>query len=90
MYQRLGYLYTMLGKQADAIKAFKQSEAGAGPGVATVELARLYEVSGNIPDSQKKYKMVMSKLGGTSWSTEAIGKVQTIAPVPQPAENPGK
>ena len=89
-YQRLGYLYSMLGKQADAIKAFEQSEAVAGPGVATVELARLYEVSGNIPESQKKYKTAMNKLGGTSWATEAMGKVQTIAPVPQPSPSPGK
>ncbi len=90
VYQRMGYVYSMLGKQADAIKAFEQSELVAGPGIATVELARLYEVSGNIPESQKKYKTAMNKLGGTSWAAEAMGKVQTIAPVPQPAANPGK
>lgn len=85
VYQRLGYVYRLLGKSADAIKAFEQSEAAAGPSVATVELARLYEASGNIPESQKKYKLVLDRLGGTSWAMEAMGKVQSLAPVQQPA-----
>jgi tetratricopeptide (TPR) repeat protein len=90
VYQRMGYVYGMLGRQADAIKSFEQSEAVAGPGLATVELARLYEVSGNIPESQKKYKTAMNKLGGTAWATEAMGKVQSIAPVSQTESTPGK
>jgi tetratricopeptide (TPR) repeat protein len=77
-YQRLGYLYGTLGRQADAVKAFEQSEALGGPGVATVELARIYESSGNITESQKKFKIVQEKLGGTNWSVEAMGKVQKI------------
>jgi tetratricopeptide (TPR) repeat protein len=85
VYQRMGYAYNNLGKSADAIKAFEQSEAAAGPSVATVELARLYEASGNIPESQKKYKLVMDRLGGTSWAMEAMGKVQSLSPVQQPA-----
>jgi len=85
VYQRMGYVYLSLGKTADAIKAFEQSEAAAGPGVATVELARLYAVSGNMPESQKKYKLVLDKLGGTSWAVEAMGKVQTLSPVQQSA-----
>ena len=85
VYQRMGYVYTILGKRSDAVKAFEQSEAAAGPGVATMELARLYETSGNMPESQKKYKLVMDKLAGTSWAMEAMGKLQAITPVQQPA-----
>lgn len=85
VYQRMGYVYSMLGKQADAVKAFEHAETAAGPGVATVELARLYEASGNIPESQKKYKVVMEKLSGTSWGMEAMSKVQKIEPTSQPA-----
>jgi len=78
VYQRMGYLYAALVKQSDAVKAFEQSETVGGPGVATIELARLYENSGNIAESQKKFKIVQEKLGGTSWSVEAMGKVQKI------------
>ena len=85
VYQRMGYIYGMLGKQEDAIKAFEQADALIGPGVATVELARLYEASGNAPESQKKYKVIQEKLGGTNWGIEAMGKVQTIRPAEQPA-----
>jgi len=83
VYQRMGYVYTRLGKQAEAIKAFEQSEALEGPGVATIELARLYESSGNMSESQKKYKLVQEKLGGTTWGIEAMGKVQVIKPASQ-------
>lgn len=82
VYQREGYVYSMLGKQEDAIKAFEHSEAIGGPGVATVELARLYEASGKKLESQAKYKMVQADLGGTSWAIEAMGKVQAYEPKP--------
>ena len=84
VYQRMGYVYITLGKQADALKAFEQAETVGGPSVATVELARMYEASGNIPEAQKKYKQVMEKLGGTTWAMEAMGKVQAITPATQP------
>lgn len=84
VYQRMGYVYGMLGKQADAVKAFEEADSLEGPGVATVELARLYETSGNMSDAQKKYKMVQEKLGGTTWGIEAMGKVQTIEPPVKP------
>lgn len=91
VYQRMGYLYSGLGKQADAIKAFEQSEMLLGPGVATVELAKAYEASGNSAESQKKYKTVMEKLGGTSWGMDAMGKVQKIEqPVKPPVGKEGK
>ena len=82
VYQRMGYVYSILGKQEDAIKAFEHAESSGGPGVATIELARLYETSGNKTESQKKYKTVQEKLGGTTWGIEAMGKLQTIAPAP--------
>jgi tetratricopeptide (TPR) repeat protein len=91
VYQRMGYAYAVLGKQAEAIKAFEQSDAIGEPGVATIELARLYEASGNIPESQKKYKIVQEKLGGSSWSVEAMGKTGSIVPASKPvAEKEGK
>ncbi len=85
VYQRMGYAYQGLGRIDDARKSFEQSEAVLGPGVATVELARLYEAAGNKPEAEKKYKTVLDKLMGTSWAMNAMGKVQKIAPIPQPA-----
>jgi tetratricopeptide (TPR) repeat protein len=85
VYQRMAYAYQVLGKQEDAKKAFEQAEALLGPGVSTVELARLYEAAGNKPEADKKYKVVAEKLTGTSWGMEAMGKVQTMAPPAQPA-----
>ena len=88
VYQRMGYVYYALGKQADALKSFEQSESLMGPGPATVELARLYEASGNVVEAQRKYKTVSEKLAGTTWGIEATGKVQKIESVPQAL--PGK
>jgi tetratricopeptide (TPR) repeat protein len=85
VYERMGYVYEALGKQTEAIKAFEQSDALGGPGVATIELARLYEAAGNQIESQKKYKLVEEKLGGMNWGIEAMGKVQAIKPTSQPA-----
>ena len=85
VYQRMAYVYSTLGKQAEAIKAFEQAEAVGGPGVATIELARIYESSGNMAEAQKKYKVAQEKLGGTTWGIEAMGKVQVIKPGAQPA-----
>jgi tetratricopeptide (TPR) repeat protein len=91
VYQRMGYVYRELGKQADAIKAFEHADALGGPGVATIELARMYEAAGNKIESQKKYQKVEAKLAGMDWGIEAMGKVQAIKPTPQPAaEKTGK
>lgn len=80
VYQRIGYAYLALGKQDDARKAFEQAETLNGPGVATVELAKLFEAAGNMPEAEKKYKVVMEKMSGTSWGMDAMGKVQKISP----------
>ncbi len=85
VYERLGYLYSELGNQAEAIKAFEKSDALSGPGIATVELARLYDSAKNAAESQKKYKIIADKLAGTRWATEAMGKVQKIEPPAMPA-----
>jgi len=85
-YQRMGFLLESLGKQAEAIKSFEQSDQMIGPGVATVELARLYEASGNSAEAQKKYKVVADKLSGSPWALEATGKVQKIQPEPAAAK----
>lgn len=84
-YQRLGYTYLQAGKPDDARKSFEQAETLLGPGVATVELARHYEAAGNQPEAEKKYKIILEKMAGTSWSREAMGKVQKIAPTPPAA-----
>jgi tetratricopeptide (TPR) repeat protein len=89
VYERMGYVYSELGKQADAIKSFEQSEALIGPGITTLELARLYEAAGNASASQQKYKTIADKLAGTAWAMEATGKVQKIAPVQLPAPPSG-
>jgi tetratricopeptide (TPR) repeat protein len=81
VYERLGYVNSALGKQADAVKAFEQSESLIGLGVSTLELAKLYEAAGNVTESQKKYKLLAQKLAGTPWAMEAMGKVQRIAPL---------
>ena len=86
VYQRLGYAYEAVGRRDDAVKAFEQSETLIGPGVSTVELARLYETAGNIAEAQKKYKVIAEKLSGTTWAMEAMGKVQKIEPVPMPEQ----
>ncbi len=82
VYERIGYVDSALGKQADAVKAFEQSETLTGPGAATMELARLYEASGNAAEAQQKYKTIADKLAGTAWGMEALGKVQKIVPAP--------
>jgi len=89
VYERRGYVYSELGKQADAIKSFEQSESLIGPGVSTLELARLYEAAGNASASQQKYKTISGKLAGTAWAMEATGKVQKIGPVQLPASPSG-
>ncbi len=88
VYQRIGYVQEALGRPSDAIKAFEQSESLIGPGVSTVELAKLYESAGNIPESRKKYKSIADNLAGTRFAMEAVGKVQQIAPSPVPAPAP--
>ncbi len=79
VYQRMGYAYSALGKRDEAVKSFERSEAALGPGLATVELARLYEQAGNTAEAQKKYNVIAEKLSGTGWSEEAKKKEQ--APV---------
>ncbi len=91
VYERMGYVYMNLGKQADAVKAFEQSEKLTGPGASTLELAKLYEAAGNDSEAQQKYKVIADKLAGTTWAMEAMGKVQKITPVPaQSAPQQGK
>lgn len=74
-YQRMGYLYASKGNTAEAIKAFEQADRLLGPGLATMELARLYEKTGNAERSQKMYKVISEKLAGTQWAFEAMTKL---------------
>jgi tetratricopeptide (TPR) repeat protein len=88
VYQRMGYLYVGLDRQADAINAWEKAETINGPGISTVELAKLYEATGNLPEAQKKYKLIINKLGGTTWAMEAMAMMQNATPMPVP--NAGK
>ncbi|HUI45524.1 MAG TPA: tetratricopeptide repeat protein [Nitrospirota bacterium] len=90
VYQRMGYVYEGMGKSDEARKSFEQAESLLGTGVATVELARLYELAGNQPEAEKKYKEVSDKLMGTTWAMEASSKVQKIAPMPAPSSDKGE
>ncbi len=84
VYERMGHAYRALGKQTEAIQAFEQSDSLIGPGASTLELAKLYEASGNTVESQKKYKLIADKLAGTAWAMEAMGKVQKISSLTPP------
>jgi len=75
VYQRMGYAYLAAGKRDEAVKAFNQAETQSGTGAATVELARLYDSSGNIPEALKKYKAITTDLPSTSWASEARTKL---------------
>jgi tetratricopeptide (TPR) repeat protein len=89
VHQRMGYAYKELGRQEEARKSFEQADALLGPGAATIELARSYEAAGNKAEAEKKYKVVLDKLMGTSWGIEAMGKVQKTEPAPLPAAGKG-
>lgn len=90
VYQRMGFAYTEQGQQAEAIEAFEQSEGLQGPGLATRELARLYEAAGNKEAAQEKYKLLAEKLPGTPWAFEAMAKLPppALSPAPQPSPVP--
>lgn len=90
VYSRMGYLYISMDKRDDAIKAFERSDSLIGPGVATVELAKLYDAAGKSEESQKKYKTIADKLAGTAWAREAMGKIQKIEAVPPSAPDEKK
>lgn len=76
-YQRMGYVYQALGKQTEAIASFEKAEAALGPGIATVELAKLYERAGNTAEAQKKNKTIADKLGGTAFAPAVQGAAAT-------------
>jgi tetratricopeptide (TPR) repeat protein len=91
VYQRMGYAYLALGRQEEAKKAFTQAESLIGTGAATVELARIYDRSGNSAEAQKRYKEISEKIPSTSWASEARTKLPppnlTIPAKPDGAAN---
>lgn len=86
VYQRMGYEYAALGNGAEAVTSFEQSESVGGAGLATVELARLYEREGRTEDSLKKYRTVLEKLQGTQWAADAMTRMRVPAAAPQPGQ----
>lgn len=85
--QRMGYLYREMGNEGEAIRAFEQSEKRLGPGMATMELARLYDKAGKPDEARKKYQVIAKNLGGTSLAAEAAAKTgQTADSVSPPAD----
>jgi tetratricopeptide (TPR) repeat protein len=89
-YQRMGYVYNALGKQSEAIASFEQAEAVLGPGLATVELAKLFERAGNGAEAQKKYKVIAEKLGGAAFAPEVQGAAAKDAGAPAAKGPAGK
>ena len=87
VHQRMGYLYGSLDNQTEAVKSFALAESLLGTGLATMELAKLYELSGNPAESQKKYKEITEKLPATTWAMEARTKLPppNLTPPPTPA-----
>jgi tetratricopeptide (TPR) repeat protein len=75
VYQRMGYAYLAVGKGDEAIKAFSKAETLVGTGAATLELARLYDRSGNSPEALKKYKVISDDLPSSAWASEARAKL---------------
>jgi predicted negative regulator of RcsB-dependent stress response len=75
VYQRMGYLYLGRGNREEAVKAFLQAETAGGAGMATAELAGIYERAGNAEDAQKKYKELSEKLPATTLALDAKMKL---------------
>lgn len=85
VYQRMGYAYRALGNRDESLKAFEKAETLLGPGLATVELANLYEQAGKTEEARKKYRMIAEKLAGTELSEEAKKKIAADTGAPQAA-----
>lgn len=75
VHQRMGYVFTALGRREDALKAFSMAESLAGAGPATLELARLYERIGNAEEARKKYQELSERLPATTLALEARSKL---------------
>lgn len=91
VYQRMGYAYASLGKEEDSVKAFRQAETISGTGVATLELARIYEQSGKMKEAMDKYKELAEKIPATTWAMAARSKLpppDISAPKSAPAATP--
>jgi tetratricopeptide (TPR) repeat protein len=89
VYQRMGYVYAAQGKQEEAVRSFSKAESLTGTGMATFELARIYERSGNILEAQKKYKELSEKLPATTLALEARTKLPPPDLKASPAGSPG-
>lgn len=71
VHQRLGYALAGSGEREQAIQAFEQAEAMLGTGIASSELAVLYERSGRKDEARKKYQALADALPGTALGEEA-------------------
>lgn len=85
----MGYVYSALNNQAEAIKAFEESEKDLGPGIMTLELAKLYDKTGNVVEAQKKYKTLADSLRGTALAAQSRNTAPE-ASVPQPVQGSAK
>lgn len=89
VYQRMGYLYSGMGKSDEAIQSFSRAEELTGIGLATLELAKLYDQSGKKEASQQKYKEIVDTLPSSLWAMDARTKLPpptlTAAPPPPAA-----
>ncbi len=87
VHQRMGYLYSSMGNRDEAVKSFEKSEALLGTGLATVELAGIYDRELNVVEAQKKYKQIAEGLAGTPFAFEAMSKLPAPTP-PAPSRMP--
>lgn len=85
-YQRMGYAYLDLGNKEESVKAFESAEALLGPGMATAELAKLYEKMGRNDEAKKKYALLVDKLPGTELSAEAQKNISAEAAETRPSQ----
>ncbi len=79
VYQRMGYASALIGDDKQALASFENSEKLLGPGISTIETARLYEKLGQTEEAQKKYQLAAEKLAGTALSEEAKKDIKTPA-----------
>lgn len=89
VYQRMGYAYLDLGNREESVEAFESAEQLLGPGMATAELAKLYDQMGRKDEAKKKHALLVDKLPGTGLSAEAQKNLskEAAATVPNQSGN---
>lgn len=69
--QRMGYAYAAMGNTAEALNSFERAETLLGPGVASIEAARLLEATGKTAEAAKKYAAIAGAFPGAASGEKA-------------------